>query len=152
LKETDRCLNVLPLFHGHGLHATLIASLAAGASVVCTPGFDVNRFPGWLSAFRPTWYSGVPTMHQAILTQVHDRERLANSGLRFIRSSSAPLPPRIFAELERTFNCPLIEWYGMTEVTSSPIACNPLPPRERRAGSVGLPTVLDVSIVDEQAA
>ena len=38
LRETDRCLNVLPLFHGHGLIATVMASLAAGASVVCTPG------------------------------------------------------------------------------------------------------------------
>ena len=44
LSETDRCLNVLPLFHGHGLNATVLASLAAGASVVCTPGCDVNSF------------------------------------------------------------------------------------------------------------
>ena len=65
LKETDRCLNVLPLFHGHGLHATLVASLAAGSSVVCTPGFDDRRFSGWLTAFQPTWYSAVPAMHQA---------------------------------------------------------------------------------------
>src|SRR6185437_9593321 len=84
LTEADRCLNVLPLFHGHGLYATVLASLAAGASVVCTPGFDVGRFSTWLTAFQPTWYSAVPTIHQAILTQAqHDRERLANSGLRF---------------------------------------------------------------------
>jgi acyl-CoA synthetase (AMP-forming)/AMP-acid ligase II len=153
LKETDRCLNVLPLFHGHGLHATLVASLAAGASVVCTHGFDVNRFPGWLTTFQPTWYSAVPTIHQAILTLVQrDRAQLANSRLRFVRSSSAPLPPRIFAELERAFESTVIEWYGMTEVTSSPIACNPLPPHQRKAGSVGLPTVLDVSIMDERGA
>ena len=76
LKETDRCLNVMPLFHGHGLHGTLVASLAAGASVVCTPGFDAERFFGWLTAFQPTWYSAVPTMHQAILAQArHNRER-----------------------------------------------------------------------------
>ena len=55
-------------------------------------------------------------MHQAILAQArHDRERLADCRLRFVRSSSAPLPPRIFAELERTFETPVIEWYGMTE-------------------------------------
>src|SRR5882672_6540656 len=57
LTEADRCLNVLPLFHGHGLTGTVVASLAAGASVVCTPGFDVSRFSGWLTAFQPTWYS-----------------------------------------------------------------------------------------------
>jgi len=88
LKESDRCLNVLPLFHGHGLHATVIASLAAGASVVCSPGFDVGRFSGWLTAFQPTWYSAVPTIHQAILAQArHNRERLADSRLRFVRDT-----------------------------------------------------------------
>jgi acyl-CoA synthetase (AMP-forming)/AMP-acid ligase II len=153
LAETDRCLNVLPLFHGHGLHATLVASLAAGASVLCSPGFDVSRFSGWLTEFRPTWYSAVPTIHQAILAQARDsRERLSDSRLRFVRSSSASLPPRIFAELERVFEAPVIEWYGMTEVTSSPIACNTLPPRQRKAGSVGLPTILNVAIMDERGA
>ena len=153
LKESDRCLNVLPLFHGHGLLATVIASLAAGASIVCSPGFDVGRFSGWLTAFQPTWYSAVPTIHQAILAQArHNRERLADSRLRFVRSSSASLAPRIFAELERAFESPVIEWYGMTEVTASPIACNPLPPRQRKAGSVGLPTILDVAIMDERGA
>jgi acyl-CoA synthetase (AMP-forming)/AMP-acid ligase II/acyl carrier protein len=153
LKETDRCLNVLPLFHGHGLHATLAASLAAGASVVCTPGFDVNSFSAWLTAFQPTWYSAVPTMHQAMLAQArHNGERLASYRLHFVRSSSAPLPPRTFAELEQTFDAPVIEWYGMTEVTSSPIACNPLSPRQRKAGSVGVPVSLDVAIMDEGGA
>ena len=151
LKETDRCLNVLPLFHGHGLHATLAASLAAGASVVCTPGFDVNSFSAWLTAFQPTWYSAVPTMHQAMLAQArHNGERSASVRLRFVRSSSAPLPPRTFAELEQIFDAPVIEWYGMTEVTSSPIACNPLPPRQRKAGSVGVPVSLDVAIMDDE--
>jgi len=153
LKETDRCLNVLPLFHGHGLHATLATSLAAGASVVCTPGFDVNSFSAWLTAFQPTWYSAVPTMYQAMLAQArHNGEQLASYRLRFVRSSSAPLPPRTFAELEQTFDAPVIEWYGMTEVTSSPIACNPLPPRQRKAGSVGVPVSLDVAIMDEGGA
>jgi len=153
LGETDRCLNVLPLFHGHGLTATVLATLAAGASVVCTPGFDVNSFSAWLTAFQPTWYSAVPTMHQAILAHArHNRERLANCRLRFVRSSSASLPPRIFADLERNFETPVIEWYGMTETTSSPIACNPLPPRQRKAGSVGVRVGLDVAIMDEGGA
>jgi acyl-CoA synthetase (AMP-forming)/AMP-acid ligase II len=153
LKESDRCLNVLPLFHGHGLHATLMSSLAAGASIVCIPGLDASRFPGWLTAFQPTWYTAVPTVHQAILAQArHTRERLADSRLRFIRSSSASLPPSISAELERVFESPVIEWYGMTEVTSAPIACNPMPPGQRRAGSVGKRAALDVAIMDEAGA
>ena len=153
LRETDRCLNVLPLFHGHGLIATVLASLAAGASIVCTPGCDVNSFFAWLSAFRPTWYSAVPTMHQAILGHArHNREHLADCRLRFIRSASAPLPPSILTELEQTFQTSVIEFYGMTETASSPIACNPLPPRQRKPGSVGVRAGLDVAIVDDRGA
>lgn len=150
LAATDRCLNVLPLFHGHGLIATVLASLAAGASVVCTPGCDVNQFFGWLKDTRATWYSAVPTMHQAILAQARTHPALAEGcRLRLIRSASAPLPPRVLAELEHTFATAVIEFYGMTETASAPIACNPLPPRRRKAGSVGIPVGLDVAILGD---
>jgi acyl-CoA synthetase (AMP-forming)/AMP-acid ligase II len=152
LGENDRCLNVLPLFHGHGLFATVLTSLAAGGGLVCTPGCDVNRFFGWLTEFRPTWYSAVPTMHQAILSQARQSREQALHRLRFIRSASAPLPPAVSAELERTFEAPVIEFYGMTETASAPIACNPFPPRTRKAGSVGLPVGLQVAITDPQGA
>lgn len=150
LRDTDRCVNMLPLFHVHGLIATLLASLAAGASVVCTAGCDVDSFFAWLMEFRPTWYSAVPAMHQAILARArHNRARAAACRLRLIRSGSAPLPPRIFRELEEVFATSVVEFYGMTEAASGPIACNPLPPGERKAGSVGLPVGLPVAIMDE---
>jgi acyl-CoA synthetase (AMP-forming)/AMP-acid ligase II len=151
LSETDRCLNVLPLFHGHGLIATVMTSLAAGGGVVCTPGCDVNRFFGWLRDFAPTWYSAVPTMHQAILAQARlNPDQVAGIRLRLVRSASAPLPPRVFAELERTFGTSVIEFYGMTETASAPIACNPLPPRKSKPGSVGVPVGLDVAILNDR--
>jgi len=150
LTASDRCLNVLPLFHGHGLIATVLASLAAGASVVCAPGCEVDKFFGWLKHSQATWYSAVPTMHQAILAQARKRPELASGcRLRLIRSASAPLPPRVLAELERTFATMVIEFYGMTETASAPIACNPLPPRRRKPGSVGIPGGLDVGIMGE---
>ena len=151
LSEADRCLNVLPLFHGHGLIATVMTSLAAGGGVVCTAGCDVNRFFGWLRDFAPTWYSAVPTMHQAILAQARlNPDQVAGIRLRLVRSASAPLPPRVFAELERTFGTSVIEFYGMTETASAPIACNPLPPRKSKPGSVGVPVGLDVAILNDR--
>jgi acyl-CoA synthetase (AMP-forming)/AMP-acid ligase II len=151
LRQSDRCLNILPLFHGHGLIATVLASLAAGASVVCTPGLDVENFHAWLTGFQATWYSAVPAMHQAILGHARRTgETLAEARLRLVRSSSAPLPPRIFAELEQNFESCVIEWYGMTEVAASPITCNPLPPRLRKPGSVGAPVALEVATMDER--
>ena len=59
----------MPLFHIHGLIAAVLASLSAGASVVCTPGFNALRFFQWLDQEKPTWYTAVPTMHQAILAR-----------------------------------------------------------------------------------
>jgi acyl-CoA synthetase (AMP-forming)/AMP-acid ligase II len=153
LKETDRCLNVMPLFHGHGLIGIVLASLAAGASVVCTPGCDVDSFFVWLTEFCPTWYSAVPTMHQAILVGARrHRQRAADCRLRLVRSASARLSPRVFADLEKTFETCVIDCYAMMETASAPIACNPLPPRQRKAGSVGVPVGLDVAIMDEGGA
>jgi acyl-CoA synthetase (AMP-forming)/AMP-acid ligase II len=153
LTEADRCLNVMPLFHGHGLIGTVLASLAAGGSVVCTPGCDTHSFFGWLTEFRPTWYSAVPTMHQAILTEARrHRRRSEDYQLRLVRSGSAPLPPRIIAELEQTFATCVIEFCGITETAASPVACNPLPPRPRKVGSIGVPVELDVAIIGDDGA
>ena len=67
LTRDDLCLNIMPLFHIHGLMAAVMASLAAGAGVICSTGFDRDRFFDWLKECRPTWYTAVPTMHMAIL-------------------------------------------------------------------------------------
>src|SRR5207247_755005 len=69
LAPEDRILHVMPLFHIHGLVAGLLAPLLAGGSVFCTPGFNALRFFAWMDEARPTWYSAVPTMHQAILAR-----------------------------------------------------------------------------------
>ncbi|MBR8834602.1 MAG: AMP-binding protein [Stigonema ocellatum SAG 48.90 = DSM 106950] len=149
LEESDRCLNVMPLFHIHGLVAAVLASLSAGASVACAPGFDSTRFFTWMDELRPTWYTAVPTIHQAILSaaQQHD-EIISRRGLRFIRSSSAALPVQLMAALEQTFNVPVIEAYGMTEAAHQ-MASNPLPPHPRKPGSVGIPAGSEVAVMDE---
>jgi acyl-CoA synthetase (AMP-forming)/AMP-acid ligase II len=152
LTPDDRCLNIMPLFHIHGLVAAVLASLAAGASVFCTPGFNALRFFHWLGEASPTWYTAVPTMHQAILARAgRNAAAVAASRLRFIRSSSSSLPPQVMAELERAFGCPVIESYGMTEAAHQ-MTSNPLPPGERRAGSVGPPAGPEVATMGEDGA
>ncbi|NEO41936.1 MAG: AMP-binding protein [Moorea sp. SIOASIH] len=150
LVESDRCLNVMPLFHIHGLIGALLSSVSAGASVVCTPGFDGPKFFDWLVEFHPTWYSAVPTMHQGILARVtENRQIISQCPIRLIRSSSAPLPPQVMASLEAEFNAPVIESYGMTEA-SHQMASNPLPPKTRKPGSVGVAAGPEVAIMDEE--
>ncbi|HSB15774.1 MAG TPA: AMP-binding protein [Bryobacteraceae bacterium] len=149
LTRGDRCLNVMPLFHIHGLEAALLSSMAAGASVVATPGFHPVRFYEWLDEFTPSWYTAVPTMHQAILARAgNHRDVIERRRPRFIRSSSSALAPALMAELEQVFRAPVIEAYGMTEAAHQ-MTTNPLPPGHRKAGSVGLPAGVDVAIMDE---
>ena len=149
LAPEDVCLDLMPLFHIHGLVAGLLAPLAAGGSAVCTPGFNGLRFFRWFADARPTWYTAVPTMHQAILARAHlHRADIARGHLRFIRSCSSPLSPTVMEELERTFHCPVVEAYGMTEAAHQ-MTCNPLPPAARKPGSVGVPAGCEVAILDE---
>ena len=150
LGEADRCLNVMPLFHIHGLIAAVLSSLASGGCVACTPGFDAFRFFDWLDELKPSWYTAVPTMHQLILTRAgRNSDVIGRNPLRFLRSSSASLPPSVMEELERVFGAPMVEAYGMTEA-SHQMSCNPLPPAERKPGSVGKGTGVEVSIMDAE--
>jgi oxalate---CoA ligase len=148
LTPADHCLNIMPLFHIHGLIAVVLSSLKAGASVCCTPGFNALKFFEWAVAERPSWYSGVPTMHQTILLRAkRNPEALEKVKFRFVRSSSASLPPAVFNELVETFGCPVIEAYGMTEATHQ-MASNPLPPGKQKPGFVGLPAGPEICILD----
>ena len=145
LTDADRCLNVMPLFHIHGLVAALLASLAVGGSVVCTPGFRANSVREWVEEYAPTWYTAVPTIHQAMLDVTRSSD--LRGAFRFIRSSSAALPPRVLRELEDAFGAPVIEAYGMTEAAHQ-MASNPLPPGSRRPGTVGRATGVDIAVLD----
>ncbi len=149
LLPEDRCLNIMPLFHIHGLIAAVLGSLASGSSVFCTQGFNALKFFSWMKEANPSWYTAVPTMHQAILSRAsRNRETIDSVQLRFLRSSSAALPTQVMKELEKTFNAPLIEAYGMTEAAHQ-MASNPLPQRVRKPGTVGIPTGVEISIMDK---
>ncbi|NTU82836.1 MAG: AMP-binding protein [Chloroflexales bacterium] len=152
LEAGDRALCVMPLFHIHGIVASLLSTLASGGTVICPPGFDGMKFWGWVEEFRPTWYSAVPTMHQLLLARAErNAATIGANPFRFIRSSSAPLPPVVMERLEATFGAPVLESYGMTEA-SHQMTSNPLPPAPRKAGSVGVGVGVDVAIMDEAGA
>jgi acyl-CoA synthetase (AMP-forming)/AMP-acid ligase II/thioesterase domain-containing protein/acyl carrier protein len=147
LTPADRCLNVMPLFHIHGLEAAVLASLTAGGSVVCCPGFVAPKFFEWIEEFQPSWYTAVPTLHQLALARAKSRNQLPAS-LRFIRSCSSALPPSLMEEMELVFKVPVVEAYGMTEAAHQ-MASNPLPPAQRKPGSVGVAAGPDVSVMDD---
>lgn len=149
LGPADVCLNVMPLFHIHGFMAALMASLTAGGSVVCTPGFHTADFGAWLRRLGPTWYTAVPTIHQAVLRAAATTSAEGSrSTLRLVRSSSAALPVRILRELEALFEVPVVEAYGMTEA-SHQMASNPIAAGAQKPGSVGPAAGPEIAVLDE---
>ena len=150
LTADDHCLNIMPLFHIHGLIAVLSASAKVGASVCASNGFNALKFLDLAETQNITWYSGVPTMHQAILLRAQkNSDKAKKLNLRFIRSSSASLPPAIFEQLNDTFQTPVIEAYGMTEATHQ-MASNPLPPAIQKPGLVGMPAGPEICIMNDK--
>ena len=152
LAPDDCGLVAMPLFHIHGIVAGLLAPLAAGGAVACPGDFSAFRFFDWLDEYRPTWYTAVPTMHQLILARAHRHAgTIARARLRFVRSSSAPLPPVVLERVEAAFRAPMIEAYGMTEA-SHQMAAQPLPPGARKPGSVGRPAGVELAVLAPDGA
>ena len=151
LGPNDVGLVIMPLFHIHGLIAGLLAPLSAGGTLFCTPGFNALKFFAWMREAKPTWYTAVPTMHQAILARAAgNRAIIADNPLRFVRSSSSSMPPQVISELEQVFQAPLVEAYGMTEAAHQ-MASNPLHGK-RIPGTVGVSAGPEVAIMDTEGA
>ena len=147
LSEADVALCIMPLFHIHGLIGSTMATLLSGGAVVVPTKFNALSFWRTVKEHGVTWYSGVPTMHQLLLARTHHKPVEAAS-LRFIRSCSAPLSTELIHKIENLFGVPFVEAYGMTEAAHQ-MTSNPLPPRHRKAGSVGVGTGLRISIMDK---
>jgi acyl-CoA synthetase (AMP-forming)/AMP-acid ligase II len=148
LSPADRGLNVMPLFHIHGLVGVLLASVVGGSSVRLAGRYDPFAFRRQLVGPDITWTSAVPSVYRAMLARPKEMPKEIPVGrrLRLMRSSSAPLPPTVWRELEDAFACPVINAYGMTEA-SHQMTSNPVPPGERRVGTVGLPAGAEVAVL-----
>jgi acyl-CoA synthetase (AMP-forming)/AMP-acid ligase II/thioesterase domain-containing protein/acyl carrier protein len=146
LTAADRCLNLMPLFHGHGLQSSLGATLYSGGSLITLSQFSVEAFFRLLETMAPTWYSGSYTFHHTICAAAPDfADAISKSHLRFIKTASGHLDIRVAEETEALFGTPVIETYSSTE--AGRIAGTPLPPVRRKPGTVGLPVEGEVAIL-----
>jgi acyl-CoA synthetase (AMP-forming)/AMP-acid ligase II len=145
LTPKDRTMLVMPLFHVHGLLAGFLAPLASGGSVVVPPKFSASEFWKDFQEHKANWYTAVPTIHQILLKSPVPSPV---PEIRFIRSCSSPLSPKTFHEIEKAFGAPVLEAYAMTEAAHQ-MTSNPLPPAQRKPGSVGLGQGVDIKILDE---
>ena len=149
LNHLDKALCVLPLFHINGLIVTVLGPLVSQSSVVLCERFSVTNFWIFLSKFKCTWFSVVPTIISALLNKhVEDEFKKLNlTNVRFGRSASSALAPETHKKFEEKFNIIMIETMGLTE-TCAPILSNPLPPGKIKHGSPGLAYGNEVKILD----
>ena len=149
LGPEDRSLAAMPLFHIHGIVASLLAPLLAGGSVICCRSNAPVTLLHLLGSLQPTWLSAVPTLLQGLLAEL-DRsgQQPPAHRLRLLRSSSSPLPPAVLERLEAVFQVPVLEAYGMTEAAHQ-ICSNRLPGSGHGClpGSVGLPAGPEVAVL-----
>jgi acyl-CoA synthetase (AMP-forming)/AMP-acid ligase II len=148
LTGDDVTMCVMPLFHVHGLVAAVLATLSTGGTVLL-PRFRPTAF--WEDAAKhgATWYTAVPTIHARLLTRAAELPAPPAHRLRFVRSCSAPLPTVLWQRYEEAIGVPLVEAYGMTEAAHQ-MASNPLPPDERRPGTVGRATGIEIAVLDDE--
>lgn len=147
LAADDSSLIVMPMFHVHGLIGAAFSTLYTGGTVIMPDRFSAGAFWQQQRDHAATWYSAVPTIHQILLTRADD-DGAPRESFRFIRSCSAALAPTVFSDLESRFGAPVLEAYGMTEAAHQ-MSSSPLPPGDRYPGTVGLPTGVEVAIMDD---
>ena len=152
LTRSDATVAVMPLFHGHGLVAGLLATLATGGHVLLPArgNFTAHTFWDDLAAAGATWYTAVPTIHTILLNRASpggpDHLRTRGHWLRFIRSCSAPLSAATARDIERCFGAPIVAAYGMTEATHQASTGRPTDTAATRLHTVGEPSGTDVRI------
>ncbi|HEV2451836.1 MAG TPA: AMP-binding protein [Streptosporangiaceae bacterium] len=149
LGPADISFCVMPLFHVHGLVASVFATLSTGGAVVVPRRFTPHRFWPQAREHGATWLSAGPTLHRMILDRADEAGPPAT--LRFARSCSSALSPALLERAERAYRAPVLEAYGMTEA-SHQLSSNPLPPAERKPGSVGVPAGAEIAVIGDGGA
>ncbi len=147
--SSDRLLTVMPLFHMNAVSVTTMSALYAGGSTVISPKFSASQFWKIVSDYRITSFGSVATMLSMLLSKYPDGipQDLTTSQLRFAMCGSAPVPAEVIKRFEATFNCPVVEGYGLSESTCRS-TFNP-PDERRRPGSCGLPIGNEMKVFDD---
>jgi long-chain acyl-CoA synthetase len=148
--EADRLLTIMPLFHMNAVSVTTMSALYAGGSTVVSQKFSASRFWQIISDYQITSFGSVATMLSMLLSTYPDGvpEGLKTDQLRFAMCGSAPVPAEVLRRFEETFNCLVIEGYGLSESTCRS-TFNP-PDQRRRPGSCGVPIGNEMRVVDEE--
>jgi long-chain acyl-CoA synthetase len=142
VREDDRVLLVLPLFHVYGLNAGFGLVAATGACVVLQESFDPRAALELMEREQITAVPGAPPMYQAWLA-VADAAgsdaglRRAFAAVRIASSGAAPLPVEVWTALRERAAVTVWEGYGLTE--AGPVVASTLATGRAKPNCIGGP-------------
>jgi long-chain acyl-CoA synthetase len=140
LKDGDRMLAALPIFHGFGLGALVNAGFMTGCRVILVPRFTARVVAKLVRKKQPNMIAGVPTVFEA-MTRDPNFRRADLSCLKAAFSGGDALPAAVKQRFEQTVaerggSVKLLEGYGLTEAVTGVTV---MPLHAVREGSVGVP-------------
>ena len=135
LRDDDVTIAVLPLVHVFANASPVLGSLISGGKVVVLKQFKTNHVYEAIARHKVTWFPGVPTMFNYLLSDFSSNTRDVSS-LRMGLSGGASLPVESLREFEAKFHAEILEVYGLTESTGL-VTANPVY-GVRKPGSIGI--------------
>jgi crotonobetaine/carnitine-CoA ligase len=142
IRESDRLLTCLPLFHMNAQVLATVGSLMSNASLILLEKFDASTFWQDVTEYEATVFYYLGSI-LPILLKLPVTEDEKNSKLRLAVGAQAN--PVMIGEYEKRWNLKMIELYGMTEGGGT---INPL--NARKKGSCGKAFFdHEVRVVDE---
>jgi acyl-CoA synthetase (AMP-forming)/AMP-acid ligase II len=145
----DVLIAVLPFFHIYGQTVIMNLGLRTGSKIVTMPRFDLDEFLSLIAEHGVTRAYVVPPI--AIALAKHPAVGEADlSSLKFILSGAAPLGAELADAVAERVGCPVMQGYGMTEL--SPVSHMVDPASSKgRGGQIG-PAVADTEsrVVDPE--
>ena len=140
LKEKDKVLAIMPIFHGFGLGVCIHTVQYFGGTSILVPQFSAKTFDKLLKTYTPNIVVGVPTLYEALLKN----KNMKNYDLSFIKcaiSGGDSLSIELKKKVDEFFkshnaDIQLREGYGLTECGSASCLT---PLNYFRVGSIGIP-------------
>ncbi len=135
LREDDVTIAVLPLVHVFANASPVLGSFSSGGTVIVMKQFKTHHVYEAIERYNITWFPGVPTMFNYLLSDFASNTRNLSS-LRMGLSGGASLPVESLREFEGKFKAGILEVYGLTESTGL-VTANPIY-GVRKPGSIGI--------------
>lgn len=147
----DTIVLVLPLFHIYALNALMNSFMVRGGEINLQPRPDIPTVMSAIEQNEATTFAGVPAIYTEMWRVYRENpENYDMSSLDYVVCAAAPLADDVRRTIEKEWNVPMIEGWGMTE-TSPAGTIEPVAGVRKRAGCIGPPVPgIELKIVDAE--